>query len=99
MGMHGSFYNSRKAQMKKMDKMMMDSYIKYVAPHIYAAFCLILYDKYGWEQDQIEECVVESQLLWDRSQKEGWDIKENCYQCTGINVVSFKETGNFVEGE
>lgn len=98
MGMHGGFYNNRKAQMKKMDKMMMDSYIQYCTPHLYAAFCLVLYDKYGWEPEQIQECVLETDALWERSAQEGWDIKQNCLECTGVNVLHFKETGK-ITGE
>ena len=30
----------------KKNKLLLDQYVSYVTPHIYAAFCLTLYDKY-----------------------------------------------------
>ena len=77
----------------KFEKTLLDSYITYAVPRIYAAFCLVLYDKYQWEPEQIQEAIAASDELWDRSSKEGWDIRENCLECTGINVIHFKQTG------
>ena len=93
MGMHGSFTNNKRNAFRRDQKALMESIMNYVVPHVYSAFCLVLYDKYGWEPEQITECVKESEELWDRSTKEGWDIKQNCLECTGIDVIHFRDTG------
>lgn len=59
----------------------------------YRAFCLVLYDKYKWEPDEIAECVAAADELWDRAAREGWDIKANCAECTGIDVTHFRDSG------
>lgn len=79
--------------LNKRDRMLANHYIKFVTPNLYAAFCLTLYDKYGWEPDQIEECVLETELLWDRSVAEGWNIQQNCAEVCGIEVRHFKDAG------
>lgn len=78
---------------RKFEKTLLDSYITYAVPRIYAAFCLVLYDKYQWEADEIAEAIAASEALWARSSQEGWDIRQNCLECTGIDVLHFKETG------
>lgn len=93
MGKNGNFYNNYTAYKRTREGALMSEYINYVAPHCYAAFILTLYDKYKWEPDEIAECITASDELWERSQKEGWDIKANCYECTGINVSHISDTG------
>lgn len=89
----GSYYNNRRNAFRSDQKAFMTSVISYITPHLYSAFALTLYDKYGWEPEQIVECVKATEELWDRSTREGWDIKQNCMECTGIDVIHFKDTG------
>ncbi len=92
----GGYYNNYKAFEKTREGAFGKGYISYVAPHLYSAFCLVLYDKYGWDEDQISECILAADELWDRAGREGWDIKENCYECTGIDVSHFRDKGEII---
>lgn len=83
----------------KFEKALLDSYITYVVPRIYAAFCLTLYDKYQWDKEQIAEAIAATEALWVRSSEEGWDIRANCLECTDIDVIHFKETGRITYEE
>lgn len=87
-------YNNYRAYQRTHEGLMAKEYISYVAPHLYSAFCLVLYDKYKWEPDQIAECVAAADELWDRAAREGWDIKANCAECTGIDVTHFRDSGS-----
>ena len=89
----GGFYNNYKAYKRTREGALLSEYISYCAPHCYAAFILTLYDKYKWDNDEIEECIIAADQLWDRAQREGWDLIENCYECTGIDVSHIRDTG------
>jgi len=91
---HNSGYRQYFKQTKQKQKAIQDDMVTYSVPRIYAAIALTLYDRFGWEHDQIAELFGESEQLWGRSIEEGWDMLANCYECTGIEVRHFKQTGN-----
>lgn len=81
---------------QQLEKLKLKKQIEYIVPNVYAAFCLTLYDKYNWEPDQIEQLCAETQALWQRSTEEGWNIRDNCEEVTGISVIhsrTFEENG------
>jgi hypothetical protein len=68
------------------DRMTAFYYATYVTPNLMASFALTLYDKTDMSKDDIKEMLVDVQELWDRSTREGWDIKENCRELLDIDV-------------
>lgn len=62
-----------------------------MAPKMIAAFALVLYENTELSTDRINELCAEVAPLYDRADREGWDIRENCYERTGINVFHEKE--------
>ena len=98
-GGKGGYYNNYRAFKRTRDGVLASEYLNYVVPHCYSAFILTLYDKYKWEQDEIVECIKEADELWRRSQQEGWDIKQNCFECTKIDVIHFRDTGRIQKAE
>lgn len=89
----GGFYNNYTAYKRTREGVLAAEYLNYVVPHCYSAFILTLYDKYKWEPDEIVECIIATDELWARAGREGWDIKQNCLECTGIDVTHFRDTG------
>ena len=65
-------------------------------PDIYASIILAMYDGLKLEPEDIKAVVLRSQQIWNDSSVGGWDMKENCLECTGIDVRYFKSTGNIV---
>lgn len=63
----GGFHNNYTSYKRTREGALMSEYISYVAPHCYSAFILTLYDKYKWEPDEISECIMAADELWDRS--------------------------------
>ena len=94
MGKNNGHYNNYTSYKRTREGALMSEYISYCAPHCYAAFALTLYDKYKWDADEIAECIIAADELWDRAQKEGWDLLENCYECTDIDLRHFRDTGH-----
>ena len=80
---------------KKHDKMMLNEYIHFLVPRVYASIACELWDM-GWEAEQIEELFAKSQERWQDATRNGWDMLKNVEEVTGINVQYFKETGNIV---
>lgn len=80
---------------KKKDKMLMDSYIRYLVPRVYAAIACELWEM-GWTAEDIEKMFALSQERWRDSVEHGWDMLQNVQDVTGINVKFFNETGNIV---
>jgi len=96
MGKNKGHYNNYTSYKRTREGALMTEYISYCAPHCYAAFALTLYDKYKWDADEIAECIIAADELWDRAQKEDWDLLENCYECTDIDLRHFRETGRIM---
>lgn len=67
-----------------------------LVPDVYASIILAMYDGLRLEPDEIEAVVLRSQQIWHDSTEGGWDMKENCLECTGIDVRYFKSSGNIV---
>ena len=87
--MKGAYYNSKRSMDKKKAKMDIEGRIDWLVTHIYSAIGLSLYDKYGWDADQIQE-------LWQSSTREGWDILKNAEEIIGVEIRRFKDAGNIV---
>ena len=64
-----------------------------MAPKMIAAFALVLYDKTDMSIDDISEIVREVEPLYERAQREGWDIRQNCSDRTGIDCFHYMERG------
>lgn len=94
--MKGTYYNSKRSMDKKKAKMDIEGRIDWLVTHIYSAIGLSLYDKYGWDADQIQELFADSQELWQSSTREGWDILKNAEEIIGVEIKRFKDAGNIV---
>jgi len=62
-----------------------------MAPKLIAAFALVLYENTDMDPEQIEDLCAQVAPLYNRAQDEGWDIRENCYKLTGVNVYHEQE--------
>ena len=62
-----------------------------MAPKLIAAFALVLYEHTDLSTDDINDLCSKVAPLYDRAQEEGWDIRENSYKLTGINVYHEEE--------
>lgn len=62
-----------------------------MAPKMIAAFALVLYENTNLSNDDILDLCDKIAPLYDRAQAEGWDIRKNCYELTGINVYHDSE--------
>lgn len=62
-----------------------------MAPKLVAAFALVLYENTDLSNDDISDLCDKIAPLYERSQAEGWDIRKNCYELTGINVYHDSE--------
>lgn len=56
--------------------------------HIYACFCLALYEHYNWGPDEIEELFCLTNQLWDENLERMDSMIEWCEQTTGIEIRS-----------
>ena len=80
---------------KKRDKMLLQSYISFLVPRVYASIAASLWDM-GMEAEQIQDIFSDSQERWRDSVSNGWDMLQNVQEVTGIEVEFFKQTGNIV---
>ena len=80
---------------KKKDKMLLQSYINFLVPRVYASIAASLWDM-GWSAEQIQDMFADSQERWRESTRDGWDMLKNVQDVTGIQVEYFKEKGNIV---
>lgn len=94
--MKGKFHNHNKGLLQQKERMLINQLCVNQVPNIYAAMILAMYDELKLEPDDIERCVVRSQEIWQDATANNWDMKKNCYECTGIEVDHFKSTGNIV---
>lgn len=56
--------------------------------HIYACFCKVLYDSYGWDDEQIAELFGLTDKLWDENLDRMDSMIEWCEKTTGIEIRS-----------
>lgn len=87
-------YNNKRAIAKQVDFAKMQRIAEFVAPNLIASFCLTLYDNTDMSLDDIHYLCSQMEELWTRSEKEGWNIQQNCYDLTGVDVRRWSETGN-----
>ena len=87
-------YNNWKAIAKQVDFDKMQHIAEYVAPNLIASFALTLYQNTDMPVMDIHYLCSQMEELWIRSEREGWDIKQNCYDLTKIDVRRWSETGN-----
>ena len=80
---------------KKKDKMLLDSYINWLVPRVYASIACELWEA-GFDEDEIQTLFLNSQIRWQDSNINGWDMLQNVHQVTGIDVEYFKRTGNII---
>ena len=80
---------------KKKDKMLLDSYINWLVPRVYASIACELWDA-GFTAEKIQEIFLNSQIRWQDSVKNGWNMLKNVQEVTGIEVEYFKSTGNII---
>ena len=64
------------------------AHIREMVPKIYAAFCLVLHEKYGLTFEQIVDILAATQDLWQSDGDNGFDILKACVEKTGINLMS-----------
>lgn len=91
-----SFYNNRKAFDKQALLAQMRKVSEFVAPNLIASFVLTLYQNTDMPLDDIHYLCSQMEDLWVRSSNEGWNIRENCFELTGVDVRRYSETGEIV---
>ena len=64
-----------------------------MAPKLIAAFALVLYDQTDLDVDSITALCNEIEPLYERAEREGWDIRKNCLELTGIDCFHYMERG------
>lgn len=60
-------------------------YCRELIPNLYAAFCLVLYER-GMDADTIEEIVLATQTKWQENVGQEGDMIRRCEELTGIEV-------------
>ena len=83
MGYKRKFYGGNRTGERALQK----HYIKYVAPHMLAAFALVLKENTDMSPDDIAYMIEQTQAMWNRSTSEGWDIRERCSEELDIDVM------------
>lgn len=84
---------------KGLDKAVMQQIVTWYTPHMIASFALTLYENTDMSVENIRDICIACDELWHRALREGWDIKQNCLELTGIDVRSFKDSGNIDYGK
>lgn len=64
-----------------------------MAPKMVAAFALVLYEQTDMTPEQIGELCNQVVPLYERAEQEGWDIRQNCHDLTGIDCWHYMERG------
>ena len=66
-----------------------------MAPKMVAAFALVLYDdkELNLPLEKINELCNQVAPLYERAEREGWDIRQNCHDLTGIDCWHYMERG------
>jgi len=94
--MQGKFHNHNKGLIQQRERQLINQLCVDYIPNIYAAMMLSMYDELKLEPDDIKRVVLRSQQIWDEYTRNGWNIKQSCLECTGIDVEHFKAAGNIV---
>lgn len=84
---------------KGLDRAIMSHIVEWYTPRMIASFALTLYENTDMSVDEIKCMCKECDQLWRRAEREGWDIKKNCFDLTGIDVVPFSQSGNIDYGD
>lgn len=100
MGKHvGGYCNNRKALAKQINQEQMLHISEYLTPNLIASFVLTLYQNTDMTIDEIHYLCSQVEELWVRSSDEGWNIRENCYELTGVDVRRYSDTGTIIYDE
>jgi hypothetical protein len=92
-------YNNRKALAKQISQEQMLHISEYLTPNLIASFVLTLYQNTDMTIDEIHYLCSQVEELWVRSTDEGWNIRENCYELTGVDVRRYSDTGTIIYDE
>lgn len=92
-------YNNRKALAKQINQEQMLHISEYLTPNLIASFVLTLYQNTDMTIDEIHYLCSQVEELWVRSSDEGWNIRENCYELTGVDVRRYSDTGTIIYDE
>lgn len=72
-------------------KMQLKEGITTHTAHIYACFCKVLFDSYGWDAEQIAELFSLTDRLWDENLERMDSMIDWCEETTGIEIRSREE--------
>lgn len=62
-----------------------------MAPKMIAAFALVLYEQTELTPDRIGELCNYVAPLYERAEREGWDIRANCKELLDLDVYHYME--------
>ena len=65
--------------------MLLQRQISEYVPKVYAAIASELW-QLGWSADEITDLFNASRERWEQSIREGWDMLQNVYEVTGLNI-------------
>lgn len=82
---HGRPYHGGNRQK---DREVAQHYITYVAPNLLASFALVLSEHTDMSNDDIAYMIEQTQEMWNRSTREGWNIRKRCADLLDIDVMS-----------
>ena len=89
-------YNNKRSINKQVDAEKMRFISEWVVPNMVASFTLTLYQNTDMTIDEIHYLCSQVEELWIRSTNEGWNIRDNCYELTGIDVRRYSDTGEII---
>ncbi len=69
----------------------LEQFTKKVVPEIYACFCKILYEDYGWEFETIKELFSRTENAWNENADRIDDMITEVEELTGIKLMSREE--------
>ena len=92
----GNFHNHNRSAIQQRDRLFITRLSEKIVPDTYASLILAMYDELKLDPDVIEKVVLRSQQIWQDASANGWDMKDNCLECTGIDVRYYKTTGNIL---
>lgn len=77
-----------------LEKAIVNRIVEDYTPRLLSSFALTLYSSTDMSIDDIKYTMEQCDQLWRRAQAEGWDIRQNCLELTGIDVMHWREAGN-----
>lgn len=84
---------------KGLERAIMSHIVEWYTPRMIASFALTLYEHTEMSKEDIVYMCKECDQLWRRAEQEGWDIKQNCFELTGIDVMPFSKKGDIDYGD